>query len=68
MRMTVRFIVLAGVVTLALSPAITGAWSPAGPDGLKVEIGVKMKTRDGVTLVADVYRPDAEGRYIRISL
>jgi len=27
-----------------------------------------MNTRDGVTLVADVYRPDAEGRYIRISL
>ena len=63
MRMAVRFIVLAGVVSLAVSPASTGAWSPAEPDGLEVETGVKMKTRDGVTLVADVYRPEAEGRY-----
>jgi uncharacterized protein len=63
MRMAVRFIVLAGAVTLVVSPASTGAWSPAEPDGLKVEIGVKMKTRDGVTLVADIYRPDAEGRF-----
>jgi putative CocE/NonD family hydrolase len=63
MRMAVRFIVLAGVVALVVSPASTDAWSPAEPDGLKVETSVKMKTRDGVTLVADIYRPEAEGRY-----
>ena len=31
-------------------------------DGVTVET-VRMKTRDGITLVADVYRPDAEGRF-----
>ncbi len=31
--------------------------------GVKVDKGVKMITRDGVTLVADVIRPDAPGRY-----
>ncbi len=31
-------------------------------DGVTVET-VRMKTRDGVALVADVYRPDAEGRF-----
>jgi uncharacterized protein len=30
---------------------------------VKVERGVAMKTRDGVTLVADVFRPDAPGRF-----
>lgn len=30
---------------------------------VQVETGVKMTTRDGVELVADVYRPAEEGRY-----
>jgi len=63
MRTRLSFIILAGAVILAVAPARTGRGNPAGPDGLKVEIGVKMKTRDGVALVADVYRPEAEGRY-----
>jgi putative CocE/NonD family hydrolase len=63
MKIGVRFIVLASTVGLAVAPWRIGIASPAEPDGLKVEIGVKMKTRDGVALVADVYRPDAEGRF-----
>ena len=30
---------------------------------IKVEKNVPAKMRDGVTLYADVYRPDAEGRF-----
>ncbi|MFM8394485.1 MAG: CocE/NonD family hydrolase, partial [Acidobacteriota bacterium] len=30
---------------------------------IKVETGVMMKTRDGVMLSADIYRPRAEGKY-----
>ena len=56
MKMAVR-LVLAGAVALAVTSARTGAGSAAEPDGLKVEVGVKMKTRDGVALAADIYRP-----------
>jgi uncharacterized protein len=62
MKIVVR-LVLAGVVALAVTSARNGAGIASEPDGLKVEVGVKMKTRDGVALVADVYRPDAEGRF-----
>ena len=55
--------IVACVVVLALVAAHNGAGGAAEPDGLRVEVGVKMKTRDGVSLVADVYRPDAEGRF-----
>jgi putative CocE/NonD family hydrolase len=57
-----RVVVVCAAV-LVLVAARHGAWGAAEPDGLKVEVGVKMKTRDGVTLVADVYRPEAEGRF-----
>jgi hypothetical protein len=53
----------AAAIALAVSSATIGAWSPAARDGFEVEVGVKMKTRDGVTLVADVYRPAAPGRF-----
>jgi len=35
----------------------------AGPYEVTVERGVEMKTRDGVTLRADIYRPKAEGKF-----
>ncbi len=35
----------------------------AGPFDVTVERGVEMKTRDGVTLRADIYRPKAEGKF-----
>ncbi len=46
----------------ALSLTLTGTNTTAGVP-VRVETGVSMKTRDGVTLIADVYRPEAEGRY-----
>jgi len=33
------------------------------PAGVTVEKNVAMKTRDGVTLRADIYRPAADGKY-----
>ena len=63
MRGAARFLALATVLGLVVSSATIGAWSPVAPDGLEVEVGVKMKTRDGVALVADIYRPAAPGRF-----
>jgi putative CocE/NonD family hydrolase len=50
-----------------LSP-LTSSWGQANFDAVAtpetvVEHGVVMKTRDGVTLRADIYRPAAEGKY-----
>jgi putative CocE/NonD family hydrolase len=50
----------------------TSLWAPAAnaqspaPSGtypVKVQTGVRVKMRDGVYLVADVYRPDAPGKF-----
>ncbi len=35
----------------------------AEPFAVKVEMGVPVKMRDGVTLRADIYRPDADGKF-----
>jgi uncharacterized protein len=35
----------------------------AGPYDVTIERAVEMKTRDGVTLRADIYRPKADGRF-----
>jgi uncharacterized protein len=48
-------------VAAALSPA-TVAWTQAASDVI-VEHNVAMRTRDGVTLYADVYRPAGEGTF-----
>jgi putative CocE/NonD family hydrolase len=53
MRLLVSFI-------LSLACALS-AW--AQPYRVLVQSGAQMKTRDGVMLVANVYRPDAEGQY-----
>ena len=34
-----------------------------GPYEVTIERGVKAEMRDGVTLVADIYRPDADGKF-----
>src|SRR5262249_55463893 len=41
---------------------LTGLNSDAGLP-VRIETGVGTQTRDGVKLVSDVYRPDADGRY-----
>lgn len=45
---------------LILFPSFLFAQRPAE---IKIENNVTMKTRDGVTLNADIYRPRAEGKY-----
>ena len=47
--------------SLVLMLSIFG-WSQVTPE-VVVERGVAMKTRDGVTLRADIYRPASEGKY-----
>src|SRR4030095_10897875 len=40
------------------------AWAlPPGPLPVTVEPGVRVAIRDVVTLVADVFRPEGDGRY-----
>ncbi len=40
-----------------------GLTSAASPEDVKVEHGVKVPMRDGTILRADIYRPQADGRY-----
>ena len=56
MRIAIGFVLASSVVSAAFLPS-------AQTDGVTIESGVSMKTRDGVALVADVYRPSADGRY-----
>src|SRR5262249_7490621 len=44
-------------------PPRTSAAAPLGEHAVVVEADVKVAMRDGVTLIADVYRPAAPGRY-----
>ena len=54
-----------GGVVLWLAGAVSMAWAaPAlGPHRVVVDSGVRVKMRDGVALVADVYRPDEPGKF-----
>jgi uncharacterized protein len=61
MRIAIGFI-LAGVITSATLIQGTQARG-LQPAGLTIETAVPMKTRDGVVLVSDIYRPSAEGRF-----
>lgn len=53
----------AAVAALVLSGAVAARAAEPGPHHVVAETGVKVKMRDGVTLVADVYRPREDGRY-----
>jgi hypothetical protein len=55
-----RFLLAVLCASLA-SPAFAKA--PPGDYKVVVEGGVRVKMRDGIALVADVYRPQAEGRF-----
>jgi uncharacterized protein len=50
-------------VLLIIAAAARGRAADLGPMPVVVEPAVKVAMRDGVTLVADVYRPRAEGRF-----
>lgn len=49
------------LVALALGCGFT--FAAGGQYSVEVERGVRAEMRDGVSLVADIYRPDAEGAY-----
>ncbi|HEU0007445.1 MAG TPA: CocE/NonD family hydrolase [Terriglobia bacterium] len=51
---------LAGFISLL--PAVCLAASP-GSLAVSVQTGVRVKMRDGISLVADIYRPAAPGKY-----
>jgi hypothetical protein len=56
-----RWTVRLAILVLASAPR---AWAlPPGPLPVVVESGVKVVLRDGVTLIADVYRPEGDGRH-----
>jgi putative CocE/NonD family hydrolase len=55
-----RWASLVGGIVLVLSASVYAQQVPATPH---VDRNVTMKTRDGVVLRADVYRPAAEGKY-----
>lgn len=62
---------LHGVLGLSLAVTSIGRASPGTPapapamklNPIVAEVNVPMKTRDGVTLHADIYRPEGDGRY-----
>jgi uncharacterized protein len=53
---------LAGLA-LALPPGSSASALAPGPLPVTVEADVRVVLRDGVTLIADVYRPHGDGRY-----
>ena len=75
MRRVLFSLILAGAISLGLWAALQGQSSTAplrhydenllskSAYRVKVEIDVKVPMRDGVALSADIYRPDAEGKF-----
>jgi len=57
------FFLLAFACLLPSIPTLSQEISTAAAPAIVVERNVAMKTRDGVTLRADIYRPAAEGKY-----
>jgi predicted acyl esterase len=45
------------------SSAIAQSTAPSTEYAVVVETGVRVKMRDGVTLVADIFRPKAAGKF-----
>src|SRR5512138_3220494 len=60
----VRALLSVAFCLLFVLPTNTQDAAPAlGPLAVRVNAGVRVKMRDGVSLVCDVYRPAAEGRF-----
>jgi uncharacterized protein len=62
MRRTLAVVARVVLLTGLASPSLFAA-PPTGEHRVVVEAGVRVKMRDGIALVADVYRPQAEGRF-----
>ena len=54
--------VLANVL-LGMTLPVPAQAAPAQPTDIVVQHDVPMKTRDGITLFADIYRPTAPGKF-----
>ena len=50
------------------APCASGEATSRPQYGVKIQINVRVPMRDGVTLAADIYRPDAPGRFSAILL
>ena len=53
------------LLVIFLCASISMAQSPAPAEAYQVTVqtGVRVKMRDGVTLIADIYRPKATGKF-----
>jgi putative CocE/NonD family hydrolase len=61
-RKLVRLLII--ITALSFAPSVAAqSTTPAPEYGVTVESGVRVKMRDGVTLVADIYRPKAAGKF-----
>lgn len=66
---SIRMLAVLFCALLALSGAFTGTTNAQNPAAstaryeVTIQAGVPVKMRDGVTLIADIYRPKAEGRF-----
>jgi uncharacterized protein len=58
---TVRFALLTFVLAFTAQVALRAA--PSGSFAVQVEGNVRTPMRDGVALVSDIYRPNAEGKF-----
>ena len=51
------------LLPIVIAPTVVAADRPAASSEIVFEYNVEMKTRDGVTLRADIYRPKADGKF-----
>ena len=64
MSRRLRFVPVAGLVLILTSLIAAQSSSPAGGAfAVRVDAGVRVTMRDGVSLVCDVYRPTADGKF-----
>ena len=62
LRLTALAVIVSGLSSLGFSQAQAPAKAPARYE-VSIRTGVQVKMRDGVTLIADVYSPKAEGKF-----
>ena len=64
MSLSVRVLPAAVLVLFAVRPVPAQNPPPAtGPHAVQVDAGVRVAMRDGISLVCDIYRPTAAGRF-----
>ena len=64
MRTRLRLVHVAGLVLVLATLASAQSSAPAGGTfAVRVEAGVRVRMRDGVSLACDIYRPVADGKF-----